>query len=232
MTFAVLVLGRSRAVLTDRVPLRRYFPCGTPVPRQGGGAARPPTPKIPRGKTKPPQGETAPPTRGRAIPHEGRRRFPSTSVSPDSPDSPDCEIAAKRKVRWTWICQSSEPGESVKRAFRPESVKRAFRPGLSHRYLTDIAPPPPSLRSEKGENKNGIGRFRKKSSAFRPMFSGVRREKRTFFQRWHFWGVTHRVCKPLQTRCVIPCLTQAAANTLSACNPPRCFCYNTRYDTL
>ena len=150
-----------------------------------------------KGRPHPPRGDARSPTRGDVV--SLRRGYSSTSVSldspdspdcltsvsPDSPDSPDCEIAAKRKVRWTWICQSSEPGESVKRAFR---LKRAFRPGLSHRYLTDIAPPPPSLRSEKGENKNGIGRFRKKSSAFRPMFSGVRREKRTFFQRWHFWA--------------------------------------------
>ena len=106
--------------------------------------------------------------------------FVVVGVSPDSPDSPDCQIAQKRKVRWTWICQSSETGESV---------KRAFRPGLSLKYLTSIAPPPPFLRSEKGENKNGIGRFRKKFSSFRPMFSGVRREKRTFFQRWHFYRI-------------------------------------------
>ena len=139
-----------------------------------------------KGRPHPPRGDARSPTRGEGV--SLRRGYSSTSVSPDSPDSPDCEIAAKRKVRWTWICQSSESSESVKRALRPESVKRAIRPGLSHQYLTDIAPPPPSLRSEKGENKNGIGRFRKKSSAFRPMFSGVRREKRTFSQRWHFWA--------------------------------------------
>ena len=27
----------------------------------------------------------------------------------------DCLITQKRRVRWAWICQSSEPGESVKR---------------------------------------------------------------------------------------------------------------------
>ena len=59
-------------------------------------------------------------------------RICRTDVSPDSPDSPDCQIAQKRKVRWTWICQSSESDESV---------KRAFRPGLSLKYLTSIASP-------------------------------------------------------------------------------------------
>ena len=58
-------------------------------------------------------------------------RICRTDVSPDSPDSPDCQIAQKRKVRWTWICQSSESDESV---------KRAFRPGLSLKHLTSIAP--------------------------------------------------------------------------------------------
>ena len=32
------------------------------------------------------------------------------------------------------------------------------------------------------------------------MFSGVRREKRTFFQRWHFWGVTSAALVRIQGR--------------------------------
>ena len=43
---------------------------------------------------------------------------------------------------------------------------RANRKGLSRRNLSGIAPPPPSLPSEKGENKNGNGLSGKLFCAF------------------------------------------------------------------
>ena len=107
-----------------------------------------------------------------------------------------------------------------------------------------IAPPPPSLRSEKGDSKNGTGCFPKKSSAFQPMFSVVRREIEGFFHRWHFRvlrtvfaaaaNTARKVVRPVSTRCprresdAMRCVRNRACVR----NLPWHFCYNTRHDAL
>ena len=93
-------------------------------------------------------------------------------VSPDSPDSPDCEIAAKRKVRWTWICQSSEPGESV---------KRAFRPGLSRWHLANITPPHLPYGVKKAKTRTERGAFGKNLLRFDQCFQGCGAKNELFF---------------------------------------------------
>ena len=65
--------------------------------------------------------------------YERKRQMATKAIKVQVDERLASEIAQKRNVRWTWICQSSELGELV---------KRAFRRGLSRRYLTGIAPPP------------------------------------------------------------------------------------------